>query len=279
MIKKGLIYFSGLEVGALRIVIAFLVLLPFAFSRIRQLSRRDWKYLFFSSVTGSGIPAFFFALAQRGIDSSLAGILNSLTPLFTMLIGILFFGLKVRWFNAIGVLIAFTGALGLISVSGGKSFEFNFQYAIFVIVATVCYAINVNILKNYLHHVPPFTITIFSFFLLGLPVMIFLLVFTNFISTLNTNPEAWKGVGYLSLLSIVGTAMALVAFNKLVKMSSPVFAASVTYLIPIVALFWGIADGERVSLSFLFWISLILIGVYLVNQVKTGLPRYFQRKI
>lgn len=279
LIKKGLMYFSGMEVGALRIVIAFLVLLPFAFTRIKQLSWRDWKFLFLSSVTGSGIPAFLFALAQKGIDSSLAGILNSLTPLFTMLIGVAFFSLRVRWFNAIGVLIAFIGALGLISVSGGKSFDFNIQYAIYIIVATICYAINVNILKNYLHHVHYFTITIFSFFIIGIPVLLYLLIFTGFLEKIISTPEVWKGVGYISILSIVGTAMALVAFNKLVKLSSPVFAASVTYLIPIVALFWGIADGEIISWSFLIWIIMILTGIYLVNQVKTGLPKYFQRKI
>jgi drug/metabolite transporter (DMT)-like permease len=219
-------------------------------------------------IVGSGAPAFLFAWAQTGIDSSLAGILNSLTPLFTMIIGVAFFHLKIRWFNVFCVFIAQTGAIGLLHISGGQSFEFNLGYAIFIIIATICYATNVNLVKYYLKHLDALTITIFSFFAIGLPVMVYLFFFTDFLSVNMQQPGAYIGLGYVSVLAVVGTALALIIFNKLIKVASPVFAASVTYMIPIVAVIWGILDGELFKWQFVAWIVLILTGVFLVNYNK-----------
>lgn len=266
LIKRGLEYFSLHEVGALRITITFLFLLPIALRRLARPSKKEWKYLTLVGIIGSGMPAFLFAKAQTGIDSSLAGILNSLTPLFTMLIGLLFFTLKVKWFNILGVAIGLAGAVGLISISGGRSFEFNFHYAVFVIIATLCYATNVNLVKYKLPDLDPLTITVMSFLIIGLPVAIYLLVFTDLLPQLRSEEEAWKGLGYLAILSVVGTGLALIAFNKLVKLASPVFASSVTYMIPIIAVSWGIVDGEKFSISMILWIFLILFGVFLVNR-------------
>ncbi len=268
LIKRGLEFFSSTEVGALRISITFLALSPFAVTRIRKLKWREWKYLALVGLIGSGFPAFLFAKAQTGIDSSLAGILNSLTPLFTLIIGVSFFSLKTRWFNIAGVLVGLAGAIGLISISGGRTFEFNFQYAVYIIIATVCYATNVNVVKYKLRDIDALTITVFSFFTIGLPVLIYLLLFTDFIRQISDEPEALKGLGYISILAVVGTGLALVAFNKLVKLASPVFAASVTYLIPIVAVSWGTIDGERMSPLSFIWMAVILLGIFLVNKKK-----------
>ena len=268
LIKKGLLYFSSMEVGALRIVITFLFLLPLAYPRIRKVRPRDWKYLILVGIIGSGAPAFLFAMAQVGIDSSLAGILNSMTPLFTMLVGIIFFSLRIRWFNAAGVFIAFVGALGLITISGGNTFEFNFRYAIYVFIATLCYATNVNLVKFYLKELDPVTITVFSFILIGLPVMIYLLWATPFLSRFGNQEGIGAGLGYIAILAIVGTGTALIFFNYLIKIASPVFASSVTYTIPIVAVLWGITDDERFSWNYLIYISLILAGIFLVNKRK-----------
>ncbi len=268
LIKRGLDFYSSSEVGAMRISIAFLVLSPFAISRIRKLSRHEWKYLSIVGLIGSGFPAFLFAKAQTGIDSSLAGILNSLTPLFTVIIGLSFFSLKIKWFNIAGVLIGLAGAIGLISISGGRSFEFNFQYAIYIIIATVCYATNVNLVKYKLRDVDALTITAFSFFIIGLPVLLYLLFFTDFIRQISTEPAALKGLGYIGILAVVGTALALIAFNRLVKIASPVFASSVTYLIPIVAVSWGAIDGEKMTPISFLWMAVILLGIFLVNKKK-----------
>ncbi|HOX78711.1 MAG TPA: DMT family transporter [Bacteroidales bacterium] len=268
LIKKGLNYFTSVEVGALRISIAFLFLLPFVFKRIRRLSRREWKFLILNGMIGSGFPAFLFAKAQTGIDSSLAGILNSLTPLFTLIVSLSFFSLKIRWFNILGVMIGLIGAIGLISISGGKSFDFNFGYAVYIIFATICYATNVNIVKYKLKDTDALTITVFSFFTIGIPILLYLLLFTGFINKMTTIPTSWEGLGYIGILAVVGTGMALIAFNKLVKIASPVFAASVTYLIPVVAVSWGMIDGEKITIFAFFWMMVILLGVFLVNKKK-----------
>ena len=268
LIKKGLESFSSTEVGALRISITFLVLSPFALNKLKSLSKYEWKFLALNGIIGSGFPAFLFAKAQTGIDSSLAGILNSLTPLFTLIVGTLFFSYKSKWFNIAGVLIGLTGAVGLISISGSRGFEFNFQYAVYIIFATICYAINVNIVKYKLPDLNALTITVMSFFIIGIPVITYLLVFTDFLHQVITEPSSLKGLGYVAILSIVGTGIALIAFNKLVKVASPVFAASVTYLIPIVAVSWGMIDGEIISPFSYLWMALILLGVFLVNKKK-----------
>jgi drug/metabolite transporter (DMT)-like permease len=268
LIKKGLQHFTSDQVGALRISVTFLVMTPFAFLRFSKLSFRDWRYLGLVGIIGSGIPAFLFALAQTGIDSNLAGILNSLTPLFTVIIGFSLFSLRIRWFNLAGVLIGLAGAIGLISAEGGKSFDFNVFYASFIAIATICYAFNVNIVKYKLKEIDAVTITVFSFFTIGSPVLVYLLFFTDFTSRLAEQPGAWEGLGYVAILAVVGTGLALVAFNRLVKMTSPVFASSVTYLIPIIAVTWGIADGEKIPSVAFAWMAVILFGVFLVNRKK-----------
>jgi drug/metabolite transporter (DMT)-like permease len=253
-------------VGALRISISFLFLLPFALLRMHKPSRKEWRYLVLIGIIGSGMPAYLFAKAQTVIDSSLAGILNSLTPLFTLLIGITFFTLRSRWFNIIGVLLGLVGAIGLISFSGTRGFEFNIQYAFYVIIATICYATNVNLIKFRLAKLDPVTITAMSFLVIGLPAMMHLLFFTDFLTRVTVQEQAMTGLIYIALLAIVGTGLALMLFNSLVKKASPVFASSVTYTIPLVAVFWGLADGETITWTAILWMAMILFGVFLVNK-------------
>lgn len=275
LIKKGLVSFSSDEVGALRIIISFLFLLPLAILRIRRVKRKDFLYLFIVGLVGSVAPAFLFAKAQTGIDSNLAGILNSLTSLFTLIVGLSFFGLKTKWFNVLGVFLALMGAVGLISVSGDNSFTFNLTYSAYVIIATICYAFNVNIVKNYLKHLDSIAITSVSFFMVGLPLIAYLFLFTDFSGQIAGGGEALAGLAYISILAVVGTGLALMAFNYLIKISSPIFASSVTYLIPVVAIMWGVFDGETFKPNYLIWVLLILLGVILVNTNYQN--RFFKR--
>ena len=267
LIKRGLEVYSDVEVGALRICITFIVFIPFI-NRFSKIKANQWKYLAVVGIVGSGAPAFLFAKAQTGIDSNLAGILNSLTPLFTLIISISLFRVKSRMINILGVIIGLIGAVGLIFVSGDKGFEFNFSFAIYVIIAAICYAISVNFVKNYLQDIDSLTITAFSFLIIGLPVLIYLIFFTDFTNHLVSNNRALEGLGYISILAIVGTGIALTAFNYLVKITNAVFASSVTYLVPIVAIIWGKIDGEKFKLIYIIWIVLILFGVFLVNKKK-----------
>ena len=267
LIKHGLKGFDGDSsiVGALRIVVSFLVLLPLALSRMGRVKRKHWIVLGIIGLISNAAPAFLYAYAQTHIDSNTAGILNSLTTLFTLLIGLAFFKLKPKWFNIGGVFIGLIGAVGLIYFSGDGGFVINFSYAVYILIATIFYASSVNIIKEYLADLDAVSITSISFMIIGGPLCIYLLFFTDFIHDLSTTREAWVGLGYISILGVVGTALALVFFNKLIKMTSALFAASVTYMIPIVAIAWGILDGEVFEWNYLLWITMILGGVYLVN--------------
>ena len=265
LIKKGLIVYSSSELGALRIIITFICLLPLAVRRLSNLPLQKWWLLGISGIIGSGIPAFLFAYAETGLESSVTGILNSLTPLFTLIIGLSMFGTHTKWFNITGVILGLAGAIGLLTVSGGGNFSLNLSFGIYVIVATILYAINGNLIKRWLHEVDALTITSVSFFIMGIPAIVYLLGFTSFTHHSIQDPGAISGMFYIALLAIFGTAIALVIYNKLIKQTNAVFASSVTYVIPVVAILWGMADGEPFRLVYVFWISLIMSGVVLVN--------------
>jgi len=265
LIKKSLIYFSATEVGVLRVTLTFLFLLPYGIKKARKMKRKMAFYLAISGFIGSLIPALMFAIAQTQINSSLAGTLNALTPLFTLILGITFFNLIARWYNIIGIVLGLIGAVGLIYFSSDTSFVFNLKYSFYVIIATICYAFNVNFIKVFLKEIDSFTITVLTFFYIGIPTLIYVLFFSEIPVKLMESADSFKGLGFLSILSFVGTGLALMAFNKLIKVSSPIFASSVTYMIPIVAIIWGIIDGEVFKLSYLIWFILIIGGVLLVN--------------
>ncbi|MDY0076766.1 MAG: DMT family transporter [Bacteroidales bacterium] len=277
LIKRALVYYSAIEVGALRVVITFLFLLPFALPRLKKLAKKDLIWLALAGTVGSFFPAFLFAAAQKGIDSSTAGLLNSLTPLFTLIIGLIIFSIKVKKIQIIGVLVGLLGAFGLVSSSGGHDFSFNIPYALMVVLATIFYAVNVNLIKAKLGHIKSITITAMTFFIVGLPAAIILFGTTDFVHKIQHEPEAWTGLGYLAILAIVGTGIAMMGFNMLIKITTPIFASSVTYLIPVVALLWGIIDGEYFHPGFLIWIGLIIGGVLLVNRNKVN-PSKISRK-
>lgn len=266
LIKKGLEVFDPIQLGSLRIIITFLALLPLAFNRFKSITKKDWLILGAAGILGSFFPAYLFAMAQTGLNSSTAGILNALTPLFTLLIAVSFFQFKARWWSYVGIFISMLGTYGLLTVSGGNAFSFNIQYGILIVIATLFYGTQINIIKTYLSHIPPVTITVFQFFIIGLPAVFVLFGFTNFIELFKTEPRVYEGLFYVGILALVATAFALILFNKLIKIANPVFSASVTYFIPLVALIWGFFDNESFNLVFFLWIGLILSGVYLVNR-------------
>ena len=278
LIKKSLLYFTSDEVGVLRIVITFIFLFPLAILKIKKVDKRTSWTLLISGVIGSVIPSWLFATAQTQIGSSMAGTLNALTPLFTLIIGVLFFSLKTRWYNVLGVFIGLVGAVGLIYASSHIGLETNIKYSLLVVVATLCYAINVNLIKTYLSHLDSLTITALTFFFVGIPLTMFILFASDVPSNLIHKPETLVGLGYLSILSVIGTALALIAFNKLIKTSSPVFASSVTYLIPVIAIAWGIVDGEVFKLTYAFWFTIIILGVFLVNAKPITYSKLLFRK-
>lgn len=267
LMKRTLEFYSNYELGALRIVFAGLVLLPFALKRLRSLDRKQWFWLSVVGIIGNTIPAFLFATAQTEIDSSLAGILNSTTPLFTLMVGITLFNLEAIRLNYIGILLGFIGAIMIIITKNDGEISFSLQYSSYVILASIFYAFNLNFVKYKLVKTDALTIASVSYFIVFPPMLLFLFFGTDFTTTVMM-PGALYALIYPAVLGIVCSAVAITIFNYLVKIAGVLFSASVTYLIPIVASIIGFFDGEIFKPASIIWIAVILFGVFLVNKKK-----------
>ena len=266
LIKKGLIYLGPEEVAALRIASASLVLTPFALSRIKQINKKNVTTLILVGFMGSLLPAFFFALAQTKLTSALTGIMNALTPFFTIIISVLFFSEKPDKRVYFGVMLGFLGTLFLISTKENGQFTFNY-YAFFVVAATVLYGINANLIKHYLSLLKSLSIASLSLIMVGPFAIVYLLFLTPFLDHIH-EPEVLIASGYIVILGVFGTALALVLFNKIVQLTNAVFSTSVTYLIPIISVFWGFIDGEKLSLLQLISMLTIMVGIFISNSKK-----------
>lgn len=269
LMKRGLEVYSSVQVAALRMFIAFLVMLPFGIYQLKNAGlKTNWKYYALVGVFGNFIPAFLFTLAQTGISSSTAGILNALTPLFTMLLAYFVFKASFSKNQITGLFLGFLGAVILIySRSGTGLVSEKPSYAWLVVLATFCYGISVNTIKQYLTELNPIAVTALALCAIG-PIAGIILFNGDFINVYTTNEQALPALGYITLLSVLGTAAAVVLYNVLIKNTSVIFASSVTYVIPVVALFWGVADGEGINMMQLSSIGIILAGVFLVNYKK-----------
>lgn len=264
LMKKGLIGLSAYQLGALRIIFTSIFVFIIGFKSLTEIRLHQWKYIAVTSFFGTFIPAFLFPLAETKVSSSICSILNSLTPLNTLIIGMLAFGLTFKRNQLIGVLIGLLGTIILIFNGENSNATENYFYSIFAIVASACYAINVNLIKKYLSDVKPLSITTGNFLVLLIPAIIIL--FCTDFDTRMYLPETQHAMIYIIILGVVGTGIANIIFFRLIQTSSPVFATSVTYLIPIVAIFWGILDNESLNLIQMFGAFVILIGVYLANR-------------
>lgn len=267
LIKKGLESFTPLQVGSIRIAFAFLVMIPFALKGLKSVFKKYWQKIITIGIFSNLLPAILFATAETGISSSLAGILNALTPIMTLIAGALFFGTKIKMLQSFGLTVGFIGsfALSFINSDGGLG-ELN-HYALFVVAATMMYGFSGNFIKAYLSGIHPVTLTALAMLSVG-PAALIILLSTDFISVLAQDEGSWNSLGYLFLLGAVGTAFALILFNRLIQRTTAVFASSVTYLIPIMAVIWGIIDGEIFFALHLLGMLLIITGVYLVNRQK-----------
>jgi drug/metabolite transporter (DMT)-like permease len=261
LIKKGLIGLSALQVGSLRIIFAATFLLLIGFKSLSKIPKEKWKFIAMTSMFGTFVPAFLFALAQTEIDSSVSSILNSLTPLNTLILGALVFGVGFEKKQVWGVFIGLAGSLLLVFNGAMNHPNQNYYYAILIILASVCYAINVNLIKRFLSDLSPLSITTGNFSVLLFPSLI-ILYFTGF-SEVVAIQKVQHAVIFIIVLGVLGTGIANILFFKLIQMSSPVFATSVTYLIPIVAFFWGLLDNEKLTSVQFVGAFIILIGVYL----------------
>ncbi len=267
LIKYALNGLTPIQVGALRILITAFFLLIVGFKSIKGLTKRNWYHLAITALLGTFFPAFLFSYAITKVDSSLAAILNSFTPFNTLIFGSLIFGFTFVKKQLIGILIGLIGTVMLIYNSNSIDFQANGLYVSFILIASVGYAFNVNIIKKYLQDVNALAITTGNFVLLIVPALL-VLYFSDFFYSFEFNQESKKALLYITILAIFGTAIAKTMFNKLVQISSPVFSSSVTYLIPITAVVLGVLDGEKLTVMQLLSALIILFGVWLVNRKK-----------
>jgi drug/metabolite transporter (DMT)-like permease len=267
LIKRGLLAYEPEMVAGLRVVVTFLCLLPFALFSLRAAKRRHIFPLAVVGVVGTALPAILFAVAQTHIPSAVTGIMNSLTPLFTLIVAALIFKIRFGYRSVIGVLFGLAGAVMIIIAGAGVGDGGNPLYGILIVLATVAYAFSTNYMKYRLADLKPVQTMSLALMFAAPAYIVYLLLNAGELWTVTTtHPEAFSSLASIILLGSLGTAFAIVMFAKLVQMCSPVFAVSVTYLIPIVSLMWGVLDGEQISWPQILGLLTILGGVYLVNS-------------
>jgi len=265
LMKKALISFPPFTLAAMRIAISGLAFLPIIIINWKKIPWEKWKYFLLVGLTGSGIPAFMYFLAQTNINSTVSGLLNSLTPIFTFIIGILFFGSKSSRSKIIGITLGFLGAALLIMFAEEKGQNKNLWYGLFVVIGTMCYGVSGNVVKHYFQDVKSTIISGLSFVMISIPAIIYLLIDGQLFAFQGSTQE-WYSLSALVALALIGTVWASVLFYQLVQNTNAVFGSSVAYLMPIVAILWGIIDGEVIGPIIFVSIATILFGVHLIRK-------------
>lgn len=276
LMKRGLESFSYSQISFIRIASAWLFTAMLAFRHYRHFRRKHIGPAIAVGLFGNAIPYTLFPLAVTQLDSSLVGILNSMVPLFTLLIGVVWFGIRVRRLSVLGIMLGLGGAVWLLIPDASVSNQ-RILYGVFPILATICYAISINVINTRLTDLSPVAITLFSLTAVG-PLSGAYVLTTDIVAVMQTDPKAWLHLFYVVLLGVLGSSLAIVIFSYLIKGSSSLFAASVTYLIPVVALLWGYADGETIGWYHLGGMLAILSGIYLINKKGSPAARIRQKR-
>lgn len=267
LIKKGLTGLTPIQLGSLRVIVTTIIMAPIGYQKIKHIPRQNMKWVALSAFVGSFFPAYLFAFAETEISSSITAVMVSLTPLFTLLISVFVFGEELLKKQVFGVFIGFTGIIVLINNELFSS-SFNILYIMFIVLAAFCYAVNANVLKYKLSNIPALGIVFMSFLFMFVPAFI-ILCFSDFpFSDFTSDPLIIESIIYIVILAVFGTAIAKVLYIKLLAISTPVFSVSTTYLMPVVAIFWGLLDGEEFKLTQFIGTAIILLGVYLVTKKK-----------
>lgn len=267
LIKKSLLGFTPWEIGALRVSISGLLLSFIGIPALLKLSRYQLKWVAASGFFGNFFPMFLFPIAQTHVSSSMAGILDSLVPVFVLILGFLIFGLRSRMIQILGALIGFGGAAILMYFSETESGNSHLFFSFLVVLATASYAMSALIIKEKLHNIPPRHIS-GAVFTIWLVPSLFILLFSGFFTKVEFNETTIQAGGYLLTLTVVGTALAVALYYKLIHITSAVFASTVTYLLPVVAVIWGLIDGEQFSAWYILGGLLIFIGIYLIREKR-----------
>lgn len=261
LIKRGLVGLSPFQLGSLRMIFAATFLIIIGFNSLKNIRQHQWKYIALTAFMGTFFPAYLFSIAQTQIDSSVSAILNSLTPLGTLVLGALVFGMSFQRRQLFGVIIGLIGCILLVLNGAVNHPGQNYWYATLAILGAICYAVNVNLIKKYLSDVNPLSITTGNFVVLLVPATVVLFC-TDFFEIVYQS-ETQTSMLYVGILAVLGTCVANVVYFRLIQISSPIFASSVTYMLPLVAIFWGVLDHESLTPIQFFGAFIVLVGVYL----------------
>jgi drug/metabolite transporter (DMT)-like permease len=263
--KLGMQALTAIQVASIRISSAAIVLLPFAWIAFKNIPKKKRVFVALSGLLGSFLPAYLYCIAETKINSSLAAILNSLTPLFTIIVGVIFFRLKANVYKLAGVIIGFMG-LVLLPFTAHQAIGLNdLSYAALILLATICYACNVNMVSRYLQQTVALHVAAFAFSFLFLPSVI-ILVTTGYFQQPLLQTNFLHATLASCVLGVIGTAVATILFYMLVKKEGPLFASLVTYGIPVIAIIWGLIYGETITIAEMVCLLIILAGVYIVNK-------------
>lgn len=266
LMKRGLDAFSSGQVAALRISIAFLFMLPLGIRHFNGEIWKNWLGAAGMGIFGNLLPAFLFTKAETMISSALTGMLNSLTPLFTLITGLILFRVRVKPWQIVGIVVGLAATFVLLNAGEKEESSSNALLGGgMVMLATLFYGLSVNIIKSKLSHMNPVAATLLALTIIG-PVAMIYLFSTDFIHVMQTHPLAWQSLGFITILAVFGTALSVIVYNILIRDAGVLFAASVTYAIPIVAMLWGVFDGEWINWIHIVAICGILSGVWMVNR-------------
>ncbi len=268
LMKHGLVVYTPGQVAAIRMSVAFLCLLPFVIRHLKEIPKEKWKYVIAAGVLGNGIPSILFTTAETKLSSSVAGVLNALTPVFTLIVGLMFFKFKTTATRSFGVILGFSGAVLMTIYNAEGKYEGNYLYGFLIILACIAYAFDTFILNNYLMTLNPVYVAGCALFLVG-PFAITYLFTTDFTTRLAHDNGAVFSFFCAAALGAFGTAMAQALFNHMLKISSLLFSASVTYVIPVVAIVWGIFDNEKLGWIQVIGFVAVITSVFLINTRKT----------
>ncbi|HPD24195.1 MAG: DMT family transporter [Bacteroidales bacterium] len=264
LMKQGLKSYSYWQVSSIRMISAFVFLLPFTIKNLKKLSRKNLIPILVVAFIGNLIPSILFPLGQTKVDSNVAGVLNSLVPVFVLIIGILFFKKKTSLMQILGVIIGLAGAALLITSKNPFRFGTMNFFALYIVTATILYSININQVSIYLKNLDGLEIASLAFLFIG-PTSLVIFLNTD-LNSIKFSPEIIFHTLCIITLGLMGSAVAVSIANQLITKSGPMFASSVTYIIPVFAIFWGILDGEKLNLFQILATIIIMLGVYLVNK-------------
>lgn len=267
LIKKSLVVFTPYEIGAVRVGVAGLLMSAAGIPALLKMPKRTLFWVVVAGFFGNFFPLYLFPMAQTQVSSSLAGMPDSLVPVFVLAFGFLFFGERSRLSQIAGAVIGLLGAGSLIyfSESGGQGSQIG--YALLIVLAAMSYGINALLIKEKVSGLSSIKLTAAVFTVWMIPSFV-ILYFTGFVQRFEATPEAVEALGYLGFLTVFGTAIAMLLYYKLIQNTTPVFASTVSYLLPIIAVLWGVADGEQFTIWYVVSGLMILAGIYLIQDEK-----------